>query len=214
MKVGILGTGDVGKALGNGFLALGHSVMLAGREPNNAKAEEWLKKAASPGAKTGSFKDAAKFGDIVVLATLGTATLEAMKMAGPENLNGKIVLDTTNPLDFSSGKPKLVGGLGDSAGEKHQKLAPQAHVVKVFNTVGNALMFKPKLQGGPPTMFICGNDAGAKQKVTELCRDFGWETLDAGGIESSHYLEAMCLVWVLTAIKTGGWMQAFKMLRA
>jgi predicted dinucleotide-binding enzyme len=213
MKVGILGTGDVGKALGRGFIALGHDVKMGSREANNPKAAQWVKEAGAK-ASAGSFAEAARFGDLVVLATLGTATEEAIRAAQPESFKGKLVWDATNPLDFSKGMPpRLVGGLGDSAGERHQKLLPSAHVVKVFNTVGNALMFKPELAGGPPTMFLCGDNDGAKRRTADLCRDFGWETLDVGGIDAAHYLEAMCLVWVLTAARTNQWMQAFKMLR-
>lgn len=214
MRIGILGTGDVGQALGRGFIKLGYETCMGSREKGNPKAKEW---ANGCGAKalTGTFSDAAKFGDIVVLATLGLATPEAIKMANPNHFAGKVVLDTTNPLDLSKGMPpRLAGGLGESGGEIHQKLLPKAQVVKVFNTVGNALMFKPKLSSPTvPDMFICGNDTTAKVKVTDICKDFGWNTVDIGGIETSHYLEAMCMVWVLSAIKTNSWMQAFKLLK-
>jgi predicted dinucleotide-binding enzyme len=135
-------------------------------------------------------------------------------MAGPENFRGKLVLDTTNPLDFSGGMPpKLVGGLGDSLGEKIQRALPGAHVVKAFNTVGNALMFRPDLPGGPPDMFVCGDDGQAKKTAAGICREFGWGVVDVGGIGSSHYLEAMCMVWVISGALSGGWTQAFKMLK-
>lgn len=213
MKVGILGTGDVGKALGRGFLASGHTVMMGAREANNPKAAAWVKEAGAK-ASAGTFQQAAAFGDIVVLATLGTATEEVIRAAGADAFKGKPVLDATNPLDFSRGMPpKILGGLGDSGGERHQKLLPGAHVVKVFNTVGNAFMYKPDFAGGPPDMFLCGNDEGAKQKVAAICKDFGWNVVDLGGIDTAHYLEAMCGVWVLSAIKANTWNQAFKMLR-
>lgn len=213
MKIGILGTGDVGKAIGKGFIALGHEVMMGSREPNNPKAVEW---AASQGAcaRAGTFAEAAGFGDLIVLATLGLVTDQVVRQAGAERFDGKLLWDTTNPLDFSGGfPPKLVGGLGTSGGEQLQALLPRAHVVKVFNTVGNALMFQPKLQGGVrPDMFICGNDAEAKQRTRALVNDFGWDTVDIGGIDTAHYLEAMCLVWVLSAARQSRWMQAFKLL--
>jgi hypothetical protein len=212
MKVGILGTGDVGKALGRGFLALGHSVLMGAREASNPKAAAWVKE-SGPKASAGTFAQAAKDGDVVVLATLGTATEDVLRGTGPEPFKGKLVLDATNPLDFSKGSPKLVGGVGDSGGERHQKLLPGAHVVKAFNTVGNAFFFKPDFPGGPPDMFLCGNDDGAKQKVAAICKDFGWNVVDLGGIDTAHYLEAMCGVWVLSAIKANTWNQAFKMLR-
>jgi len=215
MKIGILGTGEVGKAIGNGFIALGHEVLMGAREAGNPKAIEWAD--GTGGASTaGTFEEAARFGELVVLATLGLAGEEALRLAGHENLAGKILWDATNPLDFSKGMPPaLVGGLGSSAGEKHQRAVPAAKVLKVFNTVGNALMFQPKLAHEiRPDMFICGDDAAAKQKTAELLADFGWETIDVGAISAAHYLEAMCLVWVLAAAKSGKWMQAFKLVPA
>ncbi|MBZ0136311.1 MAG: hypothetical protein K8I27_08060 [Planctomycetes bacterium] len=120
--------------------------------------------------------------------------------------------DTTNPLDFSTGAPQLAIAGHDSLGEQVQKAAAEAKVVKVFNTVGNALMFKPELAGGPPTMFIAGNDEDAKQQTTDMLTNWGWETSDTGSIEGSRYLEAMCLTWVLHGMKSGGWNHAFKLL--
>jgi 8-hydroxy-5-deazaflavin:NADPH oxidoreductase len=213
MKVGILGSGDVGQALGRGFATLEHQVMLGSREAENPKGVAWAKQTGAR-ATHGTFRQAAQFGDIVVLATLGVATEQALRSAGPEHCAGKIVLDATNPLDTSKGMPPvLVGGVGDSAGERHQRLLPDAQVVKVFNTVGNALMFRPQLPGGPPSMFFCGNDAAAKKRTAAICKDFGWETVDVGGIGAAHYLEAMCMVWVLAGVTSNNWYQAFKLLR-
>jgi predicted dinucleotide-binding enzyme len=212
MKVGILGTGEVGQALGRGFITLGHTVLMGARDGANPKAAGWVKEVGSQ-ASAGSFSQAAQWGDVVVLATLGSVTEEVLRGVGPGAFRGKLVLDATNPLDFSKGSPRLVGNIGDSGGERHQKLLPGAHVVKAFNTVGNAFMFKPEFPDGPPDMFLCGNDEGAKSKAASICKDFGWGIVDVGGIESSHYLEAMCLVWVLSAMKTGAWSQAFRMLR-
>jgi len=212
MKIGILGSGDVGKALGRGFIALGHSVVMGSRDAANPKAAAWAKEMGAK-ASSAAFADAARAGEVVVLATLGTATEDVLRSVGPDAFKGKLVMDATNPLDMSKGAPRLVGNVGDSGGERHQKLLPGAHVVKAFNTVGNAFMFKPDFPGGPPDMFLCGDDAGAKAKAAALCKDFGWGVIDVGGIDCAHFLEAMCLVWVLSAIKTGGWNQAFKMLK-
>jgi hypothetical protein len=212
MKIGILGTGDVGKALGKGFLALGHEVKMGAREASNEKAAAWVKESGAK-ASQGTFADAAEFGEIVVLATLGAANASVLQATG-DKLKGKILIDATNPLDFSKGFPPSLAISGtDSGGEEVQRLAYGAHVVKAFNTVGNALMFKPQMAGGPPTMFIAGDDAEAKKKVGSLLADFGREVCDLGGIASSRYLEAMCMVWVLHASKTGNWNQAFKMLK-
>jgi predicted dinucleotide-binding enzyme len=213
MKVGILGTGDVGRAIGKGFIALGHDVKMGAREATNAKALAWAKE-CGPKASAGTFADAAAFGEIVVLATLGVANESVIRAAGPERFAGKVVIDTTNPLDFSGGMPPTLAVAGhDSGGEQVQRLLPGASVVKAFNTVGNALMFRPSLPGGPPDMFICGDSDEAKARVTTILQDFGWNVVDTGGIQSSRYLEAMCLVWVLSAMKTGAWAQAFKLLR-
>jgi predicted dinucleotide-binding enzyme len=213
MRVGILGTGDVGKALGRAFLALGHEVKMGARDARNEKALAWVKE-SGPKASAGTFADAAGFGEIVVLASLGVANPSVIEAAGQESLRGKILIDTTNPLDFSGGgAPRLALGHTDSGGEQVQRLAPGALVVKAFNTVGNPLMFKPELDGGPPDMFICGNDDGAKKKVGALLADFGWGVIDIGGIEGSRYLEGMCMVWVLHGFRSGTWNHAFKLLR-
>jgi 8-hydroxy-5-deazaflavin:NADPH oxidoreductase len=213
MRVGILGSGDVGRAIGKGFVTLGHEVRMGAREATNDKAVAWAMEMGDK-ASAGTFADAATFGEIVVLATLGVANESALRMAGAEALRGKIVIDTTNPLDFSGGMPpKLARSGNDSGGEQVQRLLPGAHVVKAFNTVGNPFMFRPDFPGGPPDMFICGGSDDAKKQVTAILKDFGWGVVDAGDIESSRYLEAMCLVWVLTGMRSNNWNQAFKMLR-
>jgi predicted dinucleotide-binding enzyme len=212
MNVGILGTGIVGQVLGAGFVELGCDVKMGSREPGNPKAAEWAKNHGRH-ASAGTFEDAAKFGELVVVATLGMAADNALKMAGPKNFNGKIVLDATNPLEFEGGMPRLAIGHNDSMGERIQKALPGAKVVKAYNTVGNAHMVHPKFSGGKPDMFICGNDADAKKTVTELNSAWGWGTVDLGGIEASRLLEPMCLAWVQYGIRTGTWDHAFKLLR-
>lgn len=212
MRVGVLGTGDVGKALGRGFATVGNEVKMGSRDANNPKALAWAKE-IGPMASIGTFAEAAAFGEIVVLATLGTANESALKMAGTENCRGKLVIDATNPLDFSAGMPPRLATRGqDSAGEAVQRLLPDAHVVKAFNIAGNPFMFRPDFPGGPPDMFFCGNSDDAKRQVAAILRDFGWNPIDIGGIEGSRYLEAMCIVWVLTGMRTNNWKQAFKML--
>ncbi len=199
-KVGILGTGDVGKALARGFSSRGCDVRIGSREHKGDVV---------------TFAEAAKHGQLIVLATKWSGTENALKMADPSNFNGKVVIDATNPLKEVDGRPVgLERGFTDSGGEQVQRWLPGAKVVKAFNIVGNALMVDPKLPGGPPTMFIGGNDEGAKKEVTDILTDFGWETIDLGGIEASRVLEPMCWAWVASALKTGKWMQAFKMLRA
>lgn len=207
MKIGVLGSGDVGKSLARGFLKRGDQVMIGSRSP-----EKLADFAKESGAKSGTFEEAARFGEMIAIATLGTGTEEALKLAG-NNFSGKVVIDATNPLNFAPGGPPTLAISGnDSLGERVQKWIPNAKVVKAFNTVGNALFVNPKLPGGPPDMFIAGNDAEAKKTVAKLCGDWGWGVIDVGGIQSSRYLEAMCLTWVLHGVLSGGWMHAYKML--
>jgi len=145
--------------------------------------------------------------------TTVTVGILAINLAGLSNFDGKVVIDTTNPLDFSSGGPQLSVGFDDSLGERVQRWLPKARVVKAFNTVGNAFMFKPEFPGGPPTMFIAGNDEESKRLVSQVCDAFGWDVSDLGGIESSRYLEPMCMAWVVHGIRSKSWNHAFKLLK-
>ncbi len=211
MKVGILGSGDVGKALARGFTSLGHEVKIGSREPQ--KLAQWVREAGSR-ASAGTFEEAARFGDLIVMATLGSGAENAIQLAGPKNFAGKVVIDAMNPLEFSSGVPRLYAGHTDSLGEQVQRWLPDARVVKAFNTVGNAHMFRPNFPGGPPDMFLCGNDDTAKELVTQICRHFGWGVIDIGGIDGSRYLEPMCMVWVFHGFRIKSWNHAFKMLHS
>lgn len=213
MNVGVFGTGDVARALGTGFAKQGHAVQFGTRDPGSDKAKTLVAKVGAR-ASAGTFADAAKFAEVAVLATLWTGTENALRLAGPGNLAGKVVIDPTNALDFSAGAPpRLAIGHTDSAGEQVQRWLPQARVVKAFNIVGNAFMVNPQFPGGPPDMIICGNDAAAKQTVTEICTAFGWPTSDLGGIEMSRYLESLAMVWIVYGFRTNTWNHAFKLLR-
>lgn len=208
-KVGVLGSGDVGRQLGRGFAKHGYSVKMGTRDP--AKLEAWKKESAGT-VSVGTFGDAATFGDVVVLATHGAATEAALDLAGPSKFKGKLVLDATNPLDFSKGMPPgLFVGTTDSLGERVQRKLPGAHVVKCFNTVGNAKMIDPKFAEGTPPMLICGNDAAAKQHTSEILKDLGWPgALDVGSIESARWLEALVPLWVRAGAALNTWGHAFK----
>ncbi len=212
MKVGVLGTGDVGKALGDGFLATGHQVMMGSRSASNELALEW---AANGGAEAtvGTFAEAAEFGELIVFATKGVANGDVVAAAGAEKFAGKVVIDATNPLDLSAGHPDLAIKGDDSGGESLQRALPGAKVVKAFNIVNYSLMFRPELPGGPPDMFIAGDDMAAKETVRSILTDFGWPAIDIGGIRSARWLEAMCMAWVMAGMATQNWRQAFKMLR-
>jgi predicted dinucleotide-binding enzyme len=211
MKIGILGSGDVGKSFARAFSALGHETKIGSRTPE--KLNDFAAQAGDR-VTASTFAETARFADVIVIATLGVGTEEAIRLADPENFKGKVTIDATNPLQFSpGGPPKLAMGHNDSLGERVQRWAPKARVVKAFNTVGNPLFFKPQLPGGPPDMFLCGNDADAKKVVSQICSEFGWGVIDIGGIEASRYLEPMCMAWVLHGVVSGSWNHAFKLLR-
>ena len=211
MKVGVLGSGEVGQALGRGFASRNHEVMLGTRSPQSEKVQAWV--AEGEGHSSGTFADAAAFGELIVLATLGLAAEEALELAGPDELAGKVVIDVTNPLEYAvDGSVRLAFGFYDSLGERVQRKIREAKVVKAFNTVGNPYMIDPELPGGPPTMLICGNDADAKATVAALCEDFGWEAADLGPIERSRALEEVAMAWVYYGVVSGSWDHAFKML--
>ncbi|HYY48835.1 MAG TPA: NAD(P)-binding domain-containing protein [Thermoplasmata archaeon] len=208
MQVGILGSGDVGRALGRGFAVRGHDVMIGSRRPKSDELTKWLKQVKGK-ASTGSFEEAATHGEVVVLATLGTAVEEVLRLAGPSSLKGKVVIDVTNPLGEEDLVPWV--GMTDSLGERVQRSLPDARVVKVFNTVPNTQMVDPKFAGGVPEMLIAGNDAAAKKTVVGLLKEFGWPgAIDIGGIEGSRWLEAIVPLWVLVGTKLGRWDHAFK----
>jgi len=213
MKAGILGSGDVGLKLGDAFVSLRHEVKIGTRNTAKEKIMTWTKKHGEK-ASAGSFEEAASFGEVIVLATLWAATFDVIKLANPKNFSRKVVIDVTNPLDFSKGMPPALAlGHANSAGETVQRLLPDANVVKAFNTVGNPHFFHLDFPGGPPTMFICGNDIEAKKLVTNILTDFGWETIDIGGIELSRLLEPLAMLWITYYFKTGTGNHAFKLLR-
>lgn len=213
MRVGIIGSGDVGQKLGDSFIELGHHVKIGTRDAQKLAA--WVGRHGKSGrAAVRSFADAAKFGDIVIIATSWSGTASAIEMAeGQKNTAGKVVIDVTNPLDFSAMPPRLAIGHTDSAGETVQRMLPGAKVVKAFNIVGNPHMFRPSFACGPPTMFICGNDEGAKKMVTDILTAFGWESVDIGGIEGSRLLEPLAMLWITYYFRTNTGNHVFKLLR-
>ncbi len=214
MNIGVLGTGDVGRVLATGFASVGDQVKIGTRDPAAEKAKALVAKIGQH-ASAGTFAEAAAFGETIVLATLWTATESIIKSAGRDKFKGKVVMDVTNPLLFDKpgSPPRLALGHTDSGGEQVQRWLPGASVVKVFNIVGNANMVNPQLPGGPPDMFLCGNDEAAKKKVIDICKKFGWPATDIGGIEGARVLEPMCILWVIYGFRTGSWTHAFKMLR-
>jgi 8-hydroxy-5-deazaflavin:NADPH oxidoreductase len=212
MRIGVLGTGTVGQTLGRGLIGLGHEVMLGSRDARSPNAAEWAADAGEL-ASTGTFADAAAFGELIVLATLWAGTENALTLAGHHRFAGKIVIDATNPLAFGDGVPSLALGTTDSGGEQVQRWLPDARVVKAFNIVGAPHMVHPALPGGPPDMFIAGDSDDAKLVVTGILTSFGWPTIDIGGIVGARVLEPLCILWVLYGARTGTWNHAFKLLR-
>ena len=209
---GILGSGSVGQQLGRGFARHGYEVMLGSRDPK--KLEEWKK--ATPGkVATGTFSEAAAFGPIVILATSGAGTEEAIELARPTNFVGKLVLDATNPLEFSRGMPPgLFLGTTDSLGERVQRKLPDSKVVKCFNTVSNTKFIDPKFHEGTPPMMICGEDGAAKKQTEEILRELGWPgALDVGGIDAARWLEAFVPLWVRAAQALNTYEHAAKFVR-
>jgi predicted dinucleotide-binding enzyme len=211
MKVGILGSGDVAKTLGNGFLQHGHDVMLGTREA--AKLADWTKQ--NPKGRVGSFAEAAKFGELVVLAVKGSVAANALRAAGVANLTGKLVIDATNPLADQppiNGVLKFFTTLDESLMERLQREFATIRFVKAFNSVGNARMVNPQYKGGKPTMFICGNDEAAKKTVRGILDQFGWETADMGKAEAARAIEPLCMLWCIPGFLRNEWTHAFKLL--
>ena len=213
MKIGVIGSGVVAQVLGAGFLKHGHEVAMGTRDP--AKLKEWSAKNAA--AQVKSMKDAAAFGEVVVLAVAGEAALDALKQAGEAAIAGKPVIDACNPI---GGGPPVNGvlsyftTLNDSLMERLQKAYPKAQFVKAFNSVGNAQMVNPHFAGGRPTMFICGNDANAKRVVRQILDQFGWDTEDMGAVEAARAIEPLCKLWCIPGVGKGDWSpHAFKLLR-
>jgi 8-hydroxy-5-deazaflavin:NADPH oxidoreductase len=208
LQIGVLGSGPAGRTLATGFLSHGHPVMIGSRDP--AKLHAW-RRTGGPDAHVGTLAETAQFGDLVVLSVIGTAAEEVIRLAGDKNLAGKIVLDASDPLDFSSGRPGLFVGTTDSLGERIQRVIPDAYVVKGLNIVLADVMVNPSLTGDEPDMFIAGDSDEAKQIVTSLLGEFGWPVIDMGGIESARWLEALSLAWVVYSHRTGNTHHAFKL---
>jgi len=211
MKVGVIGSGDVAKVLGKGLLKHGHDVLMGTRAP--AKLSDWTKQ--NPKGKVGGFADAAKFGELVVLAVKGTVAAEALRHAGAANLAGKAVMDVTNPIADTpptNGVLKFFTSLEESLMERLQREFGAVHFVKAFNSVGNACMVNPQFKDGRPTMFICGNDEAAKKTVSRIIDQFGWEAADMGKVEAARAIEPLCMLWCIPGFLRNDWVHAFKLL--
>lgn len=213
MRVGVLGSGDVGQTLAAGFLKHGHEAMIGTREP--AKLAPWQK--ANPKAKVGSVSETAAFGEVLVLAVKGSVAADVLRAAGQANLAGKVVIDASNPIADAPpdhGVLKFFTTLDDSMLERLQKEFKDARLVKAFNSVGAPQMVNPSYAGGiRPTMFLCGNDNAAKRTVSEILDQFGWDTADMGTVEAARAIEPLCMLWCILGFTKNEWTHAFKLLR-
>ena len=215
MKIGILGSGHVGRVLATAFIAEGYQAMLGTRNVSKEEVVKWKKE--NPDGHTGTFAETASWGELLVLAVEGNAAEKVIGLAGTNNFSNKVVIDATNPIAKmppTNGVLHYFTTLEDSLMERLQKIIPRAKLVKAFNIVGNAFMYKPKFAAGKPTMFICGNDEEAKKKVTEILTAFGWETEDFGKVESARAIEPLCILWCIPGMLKNQWSHAFKLLKA
>ena len=206
MRVAVLGTGIVGRTLASALLSNGHEVRLGSRTAGNEAAVAWAEGIGGP-ASEGTFADAAGFGELVINATAGAASLEALEMAGSEQLAGKVLIDVANPLDSSRGMPPTLTVCNDdSLGEQIQRALPDVRVVKTLNTVTAAVMVDPALVGGTHTIFLAGDDAGAKAQASELLQELGWPAasiLDLGDITAARGMEMYLALWLRLRSATG-----------
>ncbi len=211
MKIGVLGSGDVAKALAAGLLKHGHDVTLGTRTP--AKLVDWIVK--HPKGRIANFADAARFAELVILAVKGSAAADVLRLAGAVNFAGKPVIDVTNPIADEppvNGVLKYYTTLDDSQMERLQREFGEARFVKAFNSVGNAFMVNPQFKEGKPTMFICGNDEAAKKIVVGILDQFGWEVADMGKVEAARAIEPLCMLWCIPGFLRNEWAHAFKLL--
>jgi predicted dinucleotide-binding enzyme len=212
-KVAVLGSGPVGQVLADGFLRHGYAVVRGSRDPD--KLEGW-RVSAGPNASVGTFAEAAGAAEIVVLAVKGSAAEAVVDLCGAGALAGKVVIDTTNPIADAppvNGVLKYFTSLDESLMERLQRRAPAARFVKAFSLVGNTLMVNPDLPGGPPTMFLCGNDPAARAVVRGILDQFGWESEDLGAAEAARAIEPLCMLWCIPGFTQNRWTHAFKLLR-
>jgi len=212
-KVGIIGSGVVGQVLANGFARHGYQVMIG---TNNLAKHPELKQKTGGKAEVGTFEATARFGEILVLAAKGMAAEAVLRSAGLANLQGKTIIDTTNPIADAppvNGVLKYFTTLEDSLMERLQRVAPAGNFVKAFSSVGNAIMVNPDFGGIKPTMFICGNSAAAKAEVRTILEQFGHDIEDMGGVEAARAIEPLCILWCIPGFQRNQWTHAFTLLR-
>ncbi len=212
-KIGIIGSGSVGQTLATGFLKFGFEVMIGSRDLS--KLADWQSSAGVRGS-IGSFEEVASFGDIIVLATKGTAASEALNLSGRVNLSGKIIIDTTNPISDAppeNGVLHFFTDLNNSLMERLQNEFPEGRFVKAFSCIGSSLMISPDFGAERPSMFICGNDQSAREEVAKIISLFGFETEDMGSAEAARAIEPLCMLWCIPGFRENKWRHAFRLLK-
>jgi hypothetical protein len=212
MNIGVLGSAVVARTLAAGLLWHGHAVTLGSRTPE--KLADW--KSENPDGRTGTFAEAAAFGELLILAVKGTAAHDVLNLAGAANLAGKTVVDAVNPIADAPpdhGVLKFFTTHDQSLMEQLQLAFPAANFVKAFNSVGAAFMVNPQFPDGKPTMFIAGDNPAAKAQVTKILDQFGWDTADMGGVQSARAIEPLCMLWCLPGFLRNEWTHAFKLLK-
>lgn len=212
-KIGIIGSGAVAKALGNGFIKYGYEVMLGSRDIS--KLADWKTKAGAS-AGVGDFEEVAKYGELLVLAVKGSAAADIIDMAGPQHFAGKTVIDTTNPISADPPQDGIINfftNKNESLMEIMQDRFPAIHFVKAFNSVGNGVMVDPVYYDGKPTMFICGNNDAAKAEVNAILQQFGWDVADMGKAAAARPIESLCILWCIPGFKGEGWNHTFKLIK-
>ncbi|HNF70826.1 MAG TPA: NAD(P)-binding domain-containing protein [Chitinophagaceae bacterium] len=215
MKVGILGSGIVGRTLGSAFLNEGYEVMMGTAHPEKEAVVNWLQ--SNPGASAGTFTECASYGDMLVLAVSGHAALKVLEECGAASLTNKVLIDTTNPIEPGppdQGVMKFFTNINHSLLEQLQEAFPACRMVKAFNSVGSAFMYQPVFKEGRPSMFICGNDADALEHTRIILDTFGWDTEIMGSAKSARAIEPLCMLWCIPGFLRNEWTHAFKLLKA
>jgi hypothetical protein len=209
-KFGVLGSGEVGQELAKGLRDIGHEVRIGSRNPRKLAAYT-----ADTKIPSGTFGEVAKWAEALVLAVKGSGAEDALRQAGVENLSGKLIIDTTNPMTDNpprDGVLEYFTGPNESLLERLQKAVPRARFVKAFNSVGSATMVNPKFAVGKPTMFYCGDDAGARAEVARILEQFGWEGADMGTSVAARAIEPLAMLWCIPGFREDRWTHAFKLL--
>lgn len=216
MKIGVIGSGQVGRTLATALLKENHEIMLGTRDVSNPAVISWRADPDNQNGLVGTFGETAAFGEAIVVAVKGTKAIDALELAGLGNFSSKVVIDVTNPIADAppvNGVLSFFTNTNESLMELIQGRIPDARVVKAFNSVGSDFMYKPAFSDGWPSMFICGNDDEAKEIVKNILTSFGWDTEDMGKAEAARAIEPLCILWCIPGFLRNDWFHAFRVMR-